>query len=251
MAAVGGVDRDAEFQSLRLGLDVRGSDGEWQEDGKLDLANVGAGAWYDEHLVQGGEGERAGAGGKEGKSAGDFAEKVAVEAVLLAFLADDGGNAADQARIAILTKEGCHVPKSTEDDIGKGRCQTDCGEEVGDGEVVLARLDWADAKVGERAIGVEGVKLFLRLNSCDSGDYAVSLIAVCDLVTREIIRDVGEQLGEEGHLEKLVEGNQLETGLGVRGDGWRRRAIGERAMCLDFDGCELRGRVGDIWKAIR
>ena len=104
-ATVGGVDGDAEFQSLRLGLDVLGVDGQGLEDGEFDLANVGARAWHNEVLVDGREGKLASAGGEEGKGAGDLAEEVAVEAVLLAFLADNRDDATNQAIISVSCED--------------------------------------------------------------------------------------------------------------------------------------------------
>ena len=44
------------------------------------------------------------------------------------------------------------------------------------GKVVLARLDWARAKVGEGSVGVKSVELFLRLHSSESSDDAVALV---------------------------------------------------------------------------
>src|SRR2546421_3441336 len=104
---VGVVDFDAELQSLRLGLDVLGVDDEGLEDRKLDLADVGAGAWDNKVLVEGREGKLASAGGEEGEGTGDLAKQVAVEAVLLAFLADNGDNAANHSLVTISCKECC------------------------------------------------------------------------------------------------------------------------------------------------
>jgi len=89
---VGVADGDREFQSLRRGLDVLGIDGESPEDGKRDLTNVWARAWHDEVLVESREGKLAGARSEEGKGAWDLAEKFAVEAILLALLADNGND---------------------------------------------------------------------------------------------------------------------------------------------------------------
>jgi len=91
----GVLDGDGEFQSLRRGLDVLGIDGESPEDGKGDLANVWARAWHDEVLVESREGKLAGARSEEGKGAWDLAEKLAVEAILLALLADNGNDTTD------------------------------------------------------------------------------------------------------------------------------------------------------------
>lgn len=87
-----GVDGGGELQSLRGGLDFLGIDGESLEDGKCDLANVWARAWHDEVLVESREGKLAGARSEEGKGAWGLAEKLAVEAILLAFLADNGND---------------------------------------------------------------------------------------------------------------------------------------------------------------
>src|SRR5271170_7188144 len=94
-SGVGVLDGDGEFQSLRRGLDVLGIDGESPEDGKPDLANVWARAWHDEVLVESREGKLAGARSEEGKGAWDLAEKLAVEAILLALLADNGNDTTD------------------------------------------------------------------------------------------------------------------------------------------------------------
>ena len=72
-----------------LGLDVAGDDGEWSEDRKTDLANVGAAAGHDKVLVQRREGELAGAGCQEGQSRWDLVEKGSIISILLAFLAND------------------------------------------------------------------------------------------------------------------------------------------------------------------
>ena len=111
---------DAELQSLSGRLDVRCDDGKWLEDGQFDLVNVGASAIHDEVLVESGEGELAGTGSEEGEGTGDFAEDAAIEAVLLAFLADDGHNAADQAIISIRSEERCYILERAEDDVGEG-----------------------------------------------------------------------------------------------------------------------------------
>jgi hypothetical protein len=162
-------------------LDVLGVDVEGLEDGKVDLTNFGAGAWNNEVLVESRESELASAGRKEGQGAGDFAEQAAIEAVLLAFLANNGNNATDHTIISISGEEGCDILKGAKDDIGEGGCQSDRGVEVRDGEVVLAGLDWARAKVGGASVGVESVELFLRLHSSESGDDAVALVGVDDL----------------------------------------------------------------------
>ena len=72
-----------------LGLDVAGDDGEWSEDGKTDLADIGAAARDDEVLVERREGELAGASCQERQSRWDLVEKGSIISILLAFLAND------------------------------------------------------------------------------------------------------------------------------------------------------------------
>ena len=116
-------------------------DGQGLEDGQADDADVGAGAGDDEALVQGREGELPGAGRQEGQRARDLAEHGAVEALLLALLAEDGGDGADDARVAVTGGEELDILEGAEDDVGEGGCKGNGLLERRDWEVILAGLD--------------------------------------------------------------------------------------------------------------
>jgi hypothetical protein len=207
---VGGVGSDRERDSLAVNDDIRSSeDAQRCEDRQLDDVGVGAGAWDDEHLVQGREGKLSSAGGQERKSAWEFALKRSVVAILLALLADNCSNTLDEAVVAVLTEKRHHVSERTEDNISEGCCEGDGVFEVANREVVLACLDGSLGEVVKGIIGIQCVKFLLRLNVLESVDDKLAGSAVLDPIALDIICDIAEEFSEEGDFGQLVEGNKL------------------------------------------
>lgn len=138
---VGEVGRELEL--LVLGLehgDRAAVDGERGEDGQGDLVEViGARAGDDKHLKRG-----PGKGGRhksqEGRLRGNLVGVDAIEAVLLAFLADDGGNQLEGNHLAFLRKQVLSSLQSSEDNGSEGLGEVDGVGKLVDGELVLACL---------------------------------------------------------------------------------------------------------------
>jgi len=174
-------DLEAELDGLGLRLDVAGVglDGQSTEDLEVDGVEVGAGAWDDEVLVQGREGEVSCAGSQEWEGAGDLVLELAVESVLLALLSDDGSDSSDQTGVAIGAHESCNVLKRAQDYISESGGKSDGIIEVVDWEVVLARLDWSiGVELCQGVVGVDGMKLFLCLDSGNCVDDKVHISAI-------------------------------------------------------------------------
>ena len=138
-----------------------------------------------------------------------------------------------------------------EDDVGESGGEGNGIFKVVDGEVILAGLDGGLIEVLEGAVGVEGMKLFLGLDGCDSGEDGVDGVLITVVVAVDFVGDVEDELGEEGDFGELVEGDEFEAGQGVASDVCRWRAIGEAAMCRLLNACELAGGVGDVGEPIR
>jgi uncharacterized protein involved in tellurium resistance len=54
------------------------------------------------------------------------------------------------------------------------------------------------------------MEFFLGLDSCNGVDDGLSLLCTLELVSRYIVRHVGEKFGEERDFPQLVEGNETE-----------------------------------------
>lgn len=174
---------------------------------ELDVVDIGARAGHDEVLVQGVEGDLTGRGGQEGVGRGDLAEQVAVEAVLLAFLSDDGADTTYQAIVAVQAKVSLDIWQRAEDDVGECGGERDGGHEIRDWGHICAGQDGRVEDL-QRAVGIQGVQLFLGLHGGDGVDHGLSLLLVLELVAFDVIGHVEEKLGEERHLPKLVECNE-------------------------------------------
>ena len=106
--------------------------------------------------------------------------------------------------------------------------------EVVDWENVLARLDDCPSGVLDRIVGVERVQLFLSdddLQNCEDV-FDVRDVPLC--VALDSIRDVGDQVREEGDFEELVEGDELEDGLVSGLEGRGQGSVREGAVGLKF-----------------
>ena len=154
----------------------------------LEEVEARAGVRDDEVLEDGVECEVAGTGSQEWERGRRLAEDFAVEAVLLALLADDRANTTDQLVVTVISEDGLDVWESAEDDIGELRGESDGVIEVVDRELVLAWLDRLAGELIECAVGVELVELFLRQDDLERGEH---LLAVGDLVIAgNVVRDV-------------------------------------------------------------
>ena len=125
-----------------------------------------------------------------------------------------------------------------EDDVGEGGGKDNGILKVVDGEIILAGLDGGLLEVTEGAVGVEGMKLFLGLDGCDSAEDGVDVV-IALVVAVDFVGDIGDELGEEGDFGELVEGDEFEAGQGVAGDVCRWRTIGEAPVCRLLNICEL------------
>lgn len=97
-------DLEAEVDILDLRLDIIGLDSQSTEHIEVDGFQVRAGAWDDEVLVEGGEGEVSRAGGQEWESARDLFLELPVETVLFTLLADDRCDTSDQTGVTVSAK---------------------------------------------------------------------------------------------------------------------------------------------------
>ena len=140
--------------------------------------------------------------------------------------------------------------KCAEDDVCECRGKTNGIGEGGDWELVLARLDWRSTEMCKSTIGVESVKLLLGLNSGEGIDDKLLDAVAADAVARHIVCDVVDEIGEEGDLEQLVEGNELKAGQGVCCDGSWRWTIGQSSLGSDLDGGQLRRWIGDVGETV-
>ena len=128
------LGRDGERQQrvlVRVDLRGRGVEGQYAERlAQVDGVDVGARPGHDHVLEQCVECELAGAGGQECVGRWDLLQEVAVEAVLLAFLSDDGPNSSDQAVVTVQAEVGLDVRQRAKDDIGERLSKCDGGLEV-------------------------------------------------------------------------------------------------------------------------
>jgi hypothetical protein len=114
-------------------------------------------------------------------------------------------------------------------------------------------LDRSFAEVGKSPVGVEGVELFLGYDCVKSGEHegdGLVIANVVSVVALDLVGDVVDELGEEGDLDEFVEGDKLETCLGIFGDTCWGCAVGKAAMCGCFDLGEDSGGVGNYREAI-
>ena len=233
---------DAEAKSLvLLRLDVLGEDIEGAEDWEVDIANVRAGAGNDEILVQGREGKLDGAASDEGQLGWDqvhFLEE-AVEAVLLALLSNDGGNAGNQSLVTGVSfgEVDLNVLKSAKDNIGEQCSRLDGFLEGSGPKLIPAGQNRGLALALEKSGGENGVEFFLSLDRSEGFQDVVALILVVDFKARNVVGDVIDQAREEEDLEVLVEVDQLDAGDAQVADGtvWRRATVGKRAMGSGLD----------------
>jgi len=178
---------DAEVQRL-VG---RAGDGREQvelaEDLERDDVGVGARAGHDE-VLQEREGEVADAGGEEGQLAGDLGADEAVEAALLALLAEDGGDDARQLRVARGEVLG-DVLQGAEEGAGEERGEGDGVPEGGGREDVLAGLDGRLVLALEEAGDAELVECFLLIGISKSFSSLGILTAniVCKMPSSQVL----------------------------------------------------------------
>ncbi len=109
-------------------------------------------------------------------------------------------------------------------------------------------MDRARVEVVQGIVCVQRMKFFLCLNSIERGQDVFLLLLVVDMVPIHVIGDVGNELGKEGDLGQLVEGDEAETVLGVVGDVGRWGAVGDRSVCSEFDRSQLRRIRG--WEVV-
>ena len=166
-----------------------------------------------------------------------------VEAILLAFWADYGSDAAEEADVvAALGAENVrNVLQRAHDEVGEGRRKSERCAEIYDGDLVFAGLDGLGAVEGQGALGVELVKLLLCL---DGGEDVDDELAVrVELVAGDIIGDVGEEVGEERDFEELIEGDGLPVcdALGGRARRGGLRCGGCRGLAVRLAGAPGKG----------
>jgi len=234
-------DGEAEVDILNLRLNVRRVNIQDSEHLEVDGVDVGAGAWDNEVLVEGGEGKVSGAGGQEWEGAGDLPLEAAVVSVLLTLLTDDRGNASDQTSVAISAHECCDILQRAQDNIGESGGKSESVLQVVDGEVVLARKDRSiRVELGEGVVSIDGMQLFLCKNGSERSRERVHIQAAV-LKGRVAGLDQLEELEEEGDLPELIEGDQSQRGEGIslRRCWGSRVARGDGAMCLGLDGSQL------------
>lgn len=199
---------------LCLGLNLLGLDGKALERLERNGVDVGAASGNDEAL-DGGKGKVAGGTRQEGLGRGNLLLLGSEEAVLLSFVADDGRHGAHEAVVLRAGKDVRDVLQRAQDQIGEGLGEADGALEIGDREAVSARLDLGLVEVLERPVCVEQVQFFLGDNGLDGVEHIALLLA--EVVARCPAGDVGRELGEEGNLEQLIQGNQLEVCEALRG----------------------------------
>lgn len=230
----------------RLVLRLNNSDGlvvdqQGGEDGQCDLGEVVGARARDDEGLEGGEGEGAGDESQEGRLGGDALEEETVGAVLLAFLADDGGDDADGIELGVLGEDDVGVLESAEDDGSKSLGEGYGVDEVVHGELVLAGRGGKGIGGLERGDGCQGVELLLLFtisvtgyrgwyettyseNSLDDSDDSLLVISTIAMHT---LRNIVQQRREVRCLKQLVEGNQLERRDGIRTQVVRQRTTGE------------------------
>lgn len=216
---VGAVVGEAELELLVLALNVGGVDGQGAEDGQVDDVGVGAAALDHHSLVEDGECPGSLGAGEERQFRGDDVAQVAVEAVLLAFLADHGADERNVLLVTVGSETSKGVLESAEDDIGEGLGEGDGALEVRGWENVFARLDGSLAGGGQDGVGADSVQLFLREDGVQGVENDALGGWAWNFEAGDVVGDVADQAGEEGNLEELVEGDEFEDGdvAGLKG----------------------------------
>ena len=130
-------------------------------------------------------------------------------------MADDRADATDEAVIAVGGELGLDVLECAEYNIGEGGGKADGVGKRRDRELVLARLDGRGAEVSESSVSVESVKLLLGLDCGESVEDKLLDTVASDFIAWYIVRDVVDQICEEGDLEEFVESDQFKTRHGV------------------------------------
>lgn len=125
-----------------------------------NLGNVGAAAWNNEAL-NGRECKVEVTSCQEWKFTGPFAQKCAEPALLLSFLADDGGNLTCQVKIAAERESLNDVLQGAENDIGKGCGESDGRVEGLHGEFVFAWFHLGNFEVFQGIVGAESMQFLL------------------------------------------------------------------------------------------
>lgn len=84
------------------------------------------------------------------------------------------------------------------------------------------------------------MQLFLSQDVGDAFDDVLFAPIMLDIVSIATLCDVVEKLGEEGDLEKLVEGNESQAGEGVilRRDRWWC-SVWKTSVCLSLNDSDL------------
>ena len=110
---------------------------------------------------------------------------MAVEAVLLALLADDAGDEGEELGVAVGAESVDRVLERAENDVGEGGGEGDGVVEVAGGEDVLAGLDGSAAGGLQNSVRSKGVELLLSLDGSegikDDGADSVAALAGYDL----------------------------------------------------------------------
>lgn len=113
----------SESESGILGRDHSGEttvDQQTREDGEVNLGEVKGARSRNDKVLEGRPRKRRGDGGQEWRLGGDALQERAVGTVLLALLADDGRDEADDLGLAFLGEDDVGVLQSAEDDGREG-----------------------------------------------------------------------------------------------------------------------------------
>jgi hypothetical protein len=108
--------------------------------------------------------------------------------------------------------------ESAHNDVGEGECIGNSFFEVCRRGVIFARLDRSYLEVGESAIDIELVELFLCLDGLEGGEDEVDDFVVADVVrwvALDFIGNVGGELREEGGFGDFAKSNEPRAGQGV------------------------------------
>ena len=154
--------RHREFERAvhRLG---RRNDGQGAERGQVDVRQrLRARARHDEHL-NGGESKARRSTRQERRRRRSLFLREAIEAILLAFLGQDGADQCDQR--ALVTRvggeDGLGFGERSENDVGEGLGEGDGLSEGGHGELVLAGFDRGLVGIHEDAVNTQGMQFLL------------------------------------------------------------------------------------------
>lgn len=249
---VGGGDGHAEPQDLVGRLDVGREQGQLAEDGHVDGVGVGARAGHDEVLLQGRVRELARRLRQEGQLRRRVArQQRAVPAVLLAFLADDGDDGADQPRVAVAAELDGHVLQRAEHDGRDVAGRLHGAGQVDRRRFEQTRRDRRRVEVSQQCARRQRVPLLLRLDHDQVARDLGLQLRVRDLEPRHVVRDVEEQLRHVVHLVQLLEHDHLEAADVVGREMRRRRRVGQRPARLRRQLLVRRRAVGDVGEAVR